>query len=102
MTDHLARIEGLTIINGDKRTRAHRTTGRLLAHRTGSHKAPFALTLPCGATLGNRYPSLQAAKDAAAAMAPLVADWEALDLYGVFGSEEAARKAYDIAKGFMQ
>lgn len=97
----LAQINGATVTMPNGETLRGQYASRFIIHRGGKNSAWFSASLPCGATLG-RYPSVNAAKSAALSMSPLVADWEASDLYKVFGSEETARKAYDLAREFMK
>lgn len=97
-----AHIDGATVTFPSGEVVKGQKVARFVCHRDGPKGTYFTVSLPCGACLGNRYPHMRAAKEAAAAMAPLVVDWDSSELYGVFGSEETARKAYDLARMLMQ
>ena len=99
--DHLTFDGATAIYPSGRKVKGHKVK-RFLCHRDGPKGRSFTVSLPCGFSLGNTYPTMTAAKAAAAEMAPLVVDWQAFDLYGVFGSEEAARNAYDIAKRHLR
>ncbi len=79
--------------------RAFRAAGQFFVHKDGPKSLAWAVTAPCGYALGRAYPCRDAAKAAAAAMAPLVVDWTADDLAAIFGDTAVARRACDLARG---
>jgi hypothetical protein len=98
-------IKGRTVIwpSGEALV-ATRAAGRFLAHRSdpGTRSRYFSLTLPTGMALGTGYPSQKSALLAAEALAPLVTNWEGDDLLAIFGDNDTARRAYDLARPHMK
>jgi hypothetical protein len=81
--------------------RGYRAAGSFIVHRDGPKGRAWCVTAPCGYALGNFYPDKAAALGAAKDMAPLIADWRASDLCGLFGDMQTARRAYDLARGWI-
>ncbi len=100
-----AKIGGGKVYHGDVSVKAWRASGCFTVHRnlsSGERQSKYwTVTLPCGFALGDRYLTRAAATQAAHDMAPLVLDWNANTLLGVFGREPVAREAFDMARKYL-
>lgn len=67
--------------------------GAIVVHQAWTPNRTYSCTVPCGASLGT-YRTLANARAAAAILAPLVINPAGEDLAQLFGSVEAARNAH--------
>ena len=102
MAQVFAQVTGKTVTYRGETTTGKAVHGFIL-HKTipVQRFATWQLTLPCGACLGGPYRTQKVARAVANALAPHVIDWNGADLQSLFGSEAAARVAYDAGRAAM-